>query len=119
MKFYKAVARPSLLYGSETWVTTERDMTGLEAAEMRFLRSVTGYTRLDKIRSEVIEKELEISGIQDVRLKFKQNWINHLERTDNTRLPKLALNYKPRGRRDRGRPRKRWRCVDAGTGQTT
>jgi len=25
----------------------------LEAAEMRFLRSVTGYTRLDKIRSEV------------------------------------------------------------------
>jgi len=30
-----------------------------------------------------------------------------------------ALNYKPRGRRDRGRPRKRWQCVDAGTGQTT
>jgi len=23
---------------------------------------------------------------------------------DNTRLPKHALNYKPRGRRDRGRP---------------
>jgi hypothetical protein len=56
MKFYKVVARPSLLYGSETWVTTKRDMAGLEAAEMRFLRSVTGYTRLDKIRSEVIRK---------------------------------------------------------------
>ena len=38
-------------------------MTGLEAAEMRFIRSVTGYTRLDEIRSEVIRKELEISGI--------------------------------------------------------
>ena len=38
---------------------------------------------------------------------------------DNTRLPKHALNYKPRGRRDRGRPRKRWQSVDAGTGQTT
>jgi len=36
MTFYKAVARTSLLYGSETWVTTERDMTGLETAEMRF-----------------------------------------------------------------------------------
>jgi len=66
MKFYKLVARPSLLYGSETWVTTKRDMTGLEAAEMHFLRSVTGYTRLDKIRSEVIRKELKISGIQDM-----------------------------------------------------
>jgi len=106
MKFYKVVARPSLLCGSETWVTTKRDMTRLEAAEMRFLRSVTGYTRLDKIRSEVIRKELEISAIQDVRLKYKQNWINHLERMDNTRLPKHTLNHKPRRRRDRGRPRK-------------
>jgi len=119
MKFYKVVARPSLLYGSETWVTTKRDMTGLEVAEMRFLRSVTGNTRLDKIRSKVVRKELEISAIQDVRLKYEQNWINHLERMDNTRLPKHTLNYKPRGRRDRGRPRKRWQRVDAGTSQTT
>ena len=40
------------------------------------LRSVKGYTRLDKIRSEIIRKELEIPGIQDVRIKYKQNWIN-------------------------------------------
>jgi len=97
-EIYKVVARPTLLYDNETWVTTKRDMTDLEAAEMRFLRSVTGYTRLDNIRSEVIRKELEIPGIQDVKLKYKQNWINHLERMDNTRLPKHALNYKPRGR---------------------
>jgi len=76
-------------------------MTRLEAADMRFLRSVTGYTRLDKIRNEDIRQELEISGIQDVRLKYTQNWINYRERMDN------ALTYKPRGRRDRGRPRKR------------
>jgi nitrate reductase alpha subunit len=73
VKFFKVVARPSLLCGSETWVTTKKDMTRLEVAEVRFLRSVTGYTRVDKIRSEVIRKELEISGIQDVRLKYKQN----------------------------------------------
>jgi len=76
-------------------------MTGLEAAEMRFLRSVKGYTRLDKIRSEIIRKELEVPGIQDVGTKYKQNWMNHLERMDNNRLPKHALNYKPRGERDR------------------
>jgi len=94
-------------------------MTRLEAAEMRFLRSVTGYTNMDKVTSEVIRKQREISGIQDVRLQYKQNWIKPLERAHNTRLPKHALNYKPRGRRDRGRPRKRWQCVDNGTGQTT
>jgi hypothetical protein len=113
MKFYKVVARPTLLYGGETWLTTKRDMTRLEAAD-----SVKGYTRLDKI-SEVIRKELEISGIKEVSIKQKQNWINHLERMDNTRLPKHALNYQPRGRRDRGPPRKRRQRVDAGTGQTT
>ena len=56
MKFYKVVVRPTLLYGSETWVTTTRDMTRLEAAELRFLRRVKGYTSLSKIRSEVIRK---------------------------------------------------------------
>jgi hypothetical protein len=119
MKFDTVVARPTVLYGSETWVTTIRDMTGLEAAEMRSLRSVKGYTRLDKIRSEVIRKELEISGIQDLRDNYKQNSINLPARMDNTRLPKHAINYRPRGRRDRGRPRKLWQRVDAGTGQAT
>ena len=76
----------------------------LKAAEMRFLRSVTGYTRLDKIRSEVIRQELEISGIRDLRLKYKQNWINHLERTDNTKLPKYALTYKPPGKKESRTP---------------
>jgi hypothetical protein len=37
MNFYKVVIKPTLLYGSEIWLTTTRDMTRLEAAEMRFL----------------------------------------------------------------------------------
>ena len=58
-------------------------------------------------RSEIIRRELEISGIENVTAKYKQTWINHLERMDNTSLPKHALTYKPRTGRDRGRPRKR------------
>jgi len=52
MNLYKVVARPTLLYGSETLATTERDMARLEAAEMRFIRSVKGYTRLDKYEAK-------------------------------------------------------------------
>ena len=66
-----------------------------------------------------IRLEFEINGMQDVRLKYKQNQINHLERTDNTRLTKHALNYEQLGRRDSGRPKKRRQCFNAGTGQTT
>ena len=100
---FKSAFKGLILITSETCVTTTRDMTGLEAADMHFLRSVKGYTK----------------DTQDVRSKHKQNWINHLKRMDNTRLPKHALHYKPRGRRDRGRPRKRWQHVDAGKGQST
>jgi len=39
-----------------------------KAAEMRFVKSVTGHTRLGKITSKVIRYEMEISGIQDVRM---------------------------------------------------
>ena len=38
---------------------------------------------------------------------------------DNTRIPKHALNYKPRGRKHLGRPRKRRQCVDAGRVQAS
>ena len=115
---YRVVAKPTLLYGSEIWVTTKRDMIGLEAAELRLLRSVKWYTILDKIRSEIIRKELEIPGIQDVRTKYEQNWVNYLEGIDNNRLSEHPFNCKPRGRRYHGRPRKRWQRIDAGTGQT-
>jgi hypothetical protein len=47
-----ALFNSTLPYHSETWVNTKRDVTGLEAAQMRFVRNVKGYTRLDKIRSE-------------------------------------------------------------------
>jgi hypothetical protein len=43
------------------------------------IRGVAGYTRLDKARSQDIRQELEISGIQDVRLTYKQNWITTLK----------------------------------------
>jgi hypothetical protein len=88
-----------LLYGSETWVTTTREENGVEAAEMRFLRSVKGFTGLDKLRSEDIGKERYVSSVQEIRSRYKQNWINHLERMDDSRLPKCALYYKPTGRK--------------------
>jgi hypothetical protein len=49
-------------------------------------------TKISSPSINLTRKELEISGIQDVRSKHIQNWINHLERMDNTRLPKHAIN---------------------------
>ena len=77
IKLYKIAARPTLPYGSETWVTTKREDSRITAAEMRFFRGVKGYRRLDKIENSQIREELQISGIDSVRDKYKQNWIDH------------------------------------------
>jgi len=51
-----------------------------------------------------------------------QKWPQHVQRTDTNRLPKQALEYKPKGRRNIERPRNRWRdqlhLEDQGTGNT-
>ena len=51
---------------------------------------------------------------------LNKKWLQHVQRMDTTRLPKQALHYKPKWRRNTGRPRKRWRdqlhLEDQGTG---
>jgi hypothetical protein len=51
-------------------------------------------------------------GAQNVVKEIKQyqeKWLRHVKRMETNRLPKQALQYKPKGRRNIGRPRKRWR----------
>ena len=53
---------------------------------------------------------------------YQKKWLQHVQRMGTNRLPKQALQYKPKGRRNIGRPRKRWRdqlhLEDQGTGNT-
>jgi len=38
----------------------------------------------------------------------RQRWVQHLDKVKDKRNSKKRLQYKPRRRRDFGRPRKRW-----------
>ena len=84
---------------------------------MRFLRGFKGYRRLDKIKNNQI-RELQISGIvseiniNKIGLPTSKGW--EAQNSQN-----IALNYKPKRKRDRGRPRERWQNnVLAETGLT-
>jgi len=64
-------------------------------------------------------------GAQNIVKEIKQyqeKWLQHVQRMDTNRITKQALQYKPKGRRSVGRPRKRWRdpihLEDQGTGNT-
>ena len=90
---------------------------------MKFLRHLLGITKLDKEKNQCIRQK---TGAQNIVQEIKQHqekWLKHVQRMDTNRLPKQALKYKPNGRRNRGRPRKRWRdqlhLEDQGTGNMT
>ena len=64
-------------------------------------------------------------GVQNIVkeiTQYQKKWLKHVQRMDTNRLPKQALQYKPKGRRNIGRPRKRWRdqlhLEAQGTGNT-
>lgn len=88
--------------------TYKKDISHIQATEMKFLRSVKGCTRMDRLHNESIRNELEIFSIVDKLEEHKYQWKEHLDRMDNTRLPKKINTYKPHGKRSLGRPRKRW-----------
>jgi hypothetical protein len=54
----------------------------------------------------------EKTGAQNIVKEIKQyqkKWLQHVKRMDRNRIPKQALQYRPTGRRNIRRPRKRWR----------
>ncbi|XP_016438920.1 uncharacterized protein LOC107764847 [Nicotiana tabacum] len=53
-KFYRAVARPAMLYGAECWPIKNSHIEKMKVAEIRMLRWMYGLTRLDKIRNGYI-----------------------------------------------------------------
>ncbi|PSN54630.1 hypothetical protein C0J52_10839 [Blattella germanica] len=59
LKFYKVMAIPILLYGSEIWTLTSNQLRRIEAAEMKLLRPLAGYTLYDHKRNADIRTKPE------------------------------------------------------------
>jgi len=76
---------------------------------MKFLRHVLGITKLDEEKNQCIrEKTGAQHKVKEIK-QYQEKWLQHVQRMDANRIPNQALQYKPKGRRNRGRPRKRWR----------
>ena len=91
---YEKVVVPTVMYGSESWgmKVTER--------QMKCLRSMTGVSRLDRVRNEVVRARTGVRRELAARVDVK--------RMDNERLLKKVMNAKVDGRSARGRPRFGW-----------
>jgi len=76
---------------------------------MKTLRTIKGKTRIDRIRNTDIREQC---GVQDIIRWGRQRkgyWNAHMRRMEEGRLPRIALEGKPIGKRAPGRPPKRWK----------
>ncbi|KAK3510343.1 hypothetical protein QTP70_004929 [Hemibagrus guttatus] len=106
---YQSIYVPTLTYGHELWVMTERVRSRIQAAEMSFLRRVAGRSLRDRVRSSATREEL---GVEPLLLHIERGqlrWLGHLFRMPLGRLPGEVFRACPTGKRPRGRPRTRWR----------
>jgi hypothetical protein len=109
IRIYKILARPVLSYGSEALTVRRTDERRLISAEMRFLRRTAGYTRWGHKRNEDILTELQMSQITEFIYQYRKNCKEHVDRMSSDRIPKMILKYQPKGKRNSGRPLKRWK----------
>jgi hypothetical protein len=103
------MAIPVLLYGRETWTLKKRDRNRIQAAEIKYLRTVSGCTNIDQLRKEDIRNELGIAPLYEKITEYTNKWKIHLQRMEQIRIPLQAYKYRPSGRRDIGRPRRKWK----------
>jgi len=111
-----------IIFGFYDWVLKKREEQRLEAAPMKFLRHLLGITKLDKEKNQSIREKTGAENIVKEIKEYQEKWQQHIQRMDTNGIPKQALQYKPKGRRHIGQPRKRWRdqfhFEDQGTGNT-
>ena len=69
---------------------------------MKFLRHLLGITKLDKEKNQCIREK---TGAQNIVKEIKhcqKKWLQHVQRMDTNRIPKQALRYKLKRRRNIG-----------------
>jgi len=81
----------------------------IEAAEMKLLRLLAGYTLYDHKTNNSIRKELRITSILDKVDEYRNNGFYTYKRMPQNRIPLKSYNYRSQGRRSIGRPKKLWR----------
>jgi len=62
--------------------------------------------KLDKGKNQCIREKTGAENIVKEIKQYQEKWLQHIQRMDTNRIPKQALQYKPKGRTHIGRPRR-------------
>ena len=62
---------------------------------MKLLRPLAGYTLYDHKTNDYIRRELRIVGIIEKIDEYRRNWLQHLQRMPQNRIPLKSYHYRP------------------------
>lgn len=105
---YKSIFVPILTFGSESWVLSKKLKSKVQSIAMKFLRTILGITRIDRIRNTTVREELGVESVLSAIEKAQLRWYGHLLRMKEDRPTRNIWEAKMQGRRVKGRPMKTW-----------
>jgi len=100
-------------FGAEAWTLTKKEEQVLLVFEREIFRRIYGSkyengewkSRTNRELEEMSKGENIVKWIKGQRI----NWLGHLERMEEDRVPRKIFTQELKGTRKRGRPRKRWK----------
>jgi hypothetical protein len=77
---------------------------------MDYLRRSARISRMDKIRNEAIRTKMGIKKniVQEIE-KQQLRWYDHVKRMEDGKIVNQVAEWKPQGKRKRGRPVNTWK----------
>ena len=111
-RLFKAVILPVLLYGSESWAPLNHHLQRLNTFVNQCLQTILGLSLFDKIRNTEIRNRANIERIETLLQRRRLRWLGHIQRMENSRLPKqLVVSKIKEGKRLHGKQKQRWHNV--------
>ena len=101
--------KPVLLYGCETWLTTQTMQRKIQTFFNTCLRRIYKIQWQEQIRNEDLWERTGQEPVAKQILQKKWGWIGHTLRKPASSTTRQALTWNPQGKRKRGRPRNSWR----------
>ena len=100
----------TLLYGAETWPVHIAVVHKLNSYMMRHLRLILNVKWWNFVSNEKVLQQAGLPSMYDALIQRNLRWAGHINRMENTRLPKQILySQLKNGTRGVGRPRLRFK----------
>jgi hypothetical protein len=98
-----------LLYGCETWKTTQEIINKLQTSVNRCLHNILRIWWPKTISNKELWETTQRIPISNEFKMRKWKWIGHTLRKDQNNITRQGLDWNPQGKQRRRRPRITWK----------